>query len=375
MNAAENALAVLRYQQYDAFPVVCFGWWPETLKKWEDEGHLPAGSADEYARLGDNCTADRYAMDKLGFDFGWGYSVSGDMAMRPLFEEKVLRTEDDGSIVKMDQAGLIVRVVPGVISIPAEIGTALTGREAWEELYLPKLRFTPDRVDTAAVRAARARADETGSLLAVYGGSMIGLARNICGLVGLSYLYADDRELYCEVVHTLADLQYKVTEAVLATGVRFDYMHLWEDIACKSGPLVTPRAFEKIVCPEYVRITELARRYGLDIVDVDCDGVIDRLVPGWIASGVNTMFPVEVGTWNADFVPWREKYGRELRAVGGMRKHVFAEDKKAVDEEIERLRRLIDLGGYIPCPDHRIAPDADFSLVAYYCEQMHKLVK
>ena len=33
---------------------------------------------------------------------------------------------------------------------------------------------------------------------------------------------------------------------------------------------------------------------------------------------------------------------------------------------------LVDLGGYIPCPDHRIPPDAKYELVAYYCELFHK---
>ena len=84
------------------------------------------------------------------------------------------------------------------------------------------------------------------------------------------------------------------------------------------------------------------------------------------------MFPIEVGTWDANIAPWRKKYGRELRGVGGMNKTVFARDKAAVDAEIERLKPLIDLGGYIPCPDHRIAPDAKYELVAYYCEQFRK---
>ena len=68
----------------------------------------------------------------------------------------------------------------------------------------------------------------------------------------------------------------------------------------------------------------------------------------------------------------REKYGKELRGIGGMNKNVFAMDKKAVEEEVERLKALVSLGGYIPCPDHRIPPTADFSLVAYYCELMAK---
>ena len=41
--------------------------------------------------------------------------------------------------------------------------------------------------------------------------------------------------------------------------------------------------------------------------------------------------------------------------------------------EVERLRGLIGLGGYIPCPDHRIAPDAKFENVQYYCDKMQNL--
>ena len=105
---------------------------------------------------------------------------------------------------------------------------------------------------------------------------------------------------------------------------------------------------------------------------LDCDGMIDSLIPTWIENGVNIMFPIEVGTWNASIKPWREKYGKELRGVGGMDKKVFAMDYAAIDTEIERLKPLVDLGGFIPCPDHRIAPDAKWENVQYYCEKMRK---
>jgi hypothetical protein len=55
-----------------------------------------------------------------------------------------------------------------------------------------------------------------------------------------------------------------------------------------------------------------------------------------------------------------------------MDKKVFAYDFAAIDAEVERLKALVDLGGYIPCPDHRIAPDAKWENVQYYCEQMRK---
>jgi len=92
-------------------------------------------------------------------------------------------------------------------------------------------------------------------------------------------------------------------------------------------------------------------------VTVDCDGRIDRFVPIWLECGVNTMFPIEVGYWNASIAPWRAQYGKDLRGVGGMNKKVFSMDYAAVDRELERLKPLVELGGYIPCPDHRIPPD------------------
>ncbi len=102
--------------------------------------------------------------------------------------------------------------------------------------------------------------------------------------------------------------------------------------------------------------------------------MIDSLIPTWIENGVNTMFPIEVGTWEANIKPWRERYGEELRGVGGMNKTVFAQDYAAVDREVERLKELIALGRYIPCPDHRIAPDAKFENVQYYCDKMQNLI-
>ena len=53
-----------------------------------------------------------------------------------------------------------------------------------------------------------------------------------------------------------------------------------------------------------------------------------------------------------------------------MDKKVLAYDYAAIDAEIERLKPLVELGGYIPCPDHRIPPDAEWPNVQYYCERM-----
>ncbi len=372
MNYRENVNAILHYQPFEKMPIVSFGYWGETVQKWADEGHITREEADGYCRYGDNSEADRAIMKRLGFDFNWNSCYGGNVGLYPAFDRKVLEQKADGGQVIRDEQGLIVLVKPGVVSIPAEIGTTLTDREVWEKEYLPRLQWEAERIDTSLFESLK---DDSQRQLPVglHCGSLMGYMRNLLGVEELSYLYVDDPELYEEIANTLAGLCYQSVKAILETGAKFDYAHFWEDICYKNGPLVSPDGFRQIIGPHYRKITNLLKEHGVDIVSVDCDGWIDTLLPIWLENGVNTMFPIEVGTWNASIAPWREKYGKDLRGVGGMNKTVFARDYQAVDQEVERLRPLMELGGYIPCPDHRIAPDAKFENVQYYCEKMKSL--
>lgn len=372
MNYRENVNAILHYQPFEKMPIVSFGYWGETVQKWADEGHITREKADGYCRYGDNSEADRAIMKRLGFDFNWNSCYGGNVGLYPAFDRKVLEQKADGGQVIRDEQGLIVLVKPGVVSIPAEIGTTLTDRDVWEKEYLPRLQWEAERIDTSLFESLK---DDSQRQLPVglHCGSLMGYMRNLLGVEELSYLYVDDPELYEEIANTLAGLCYQSVKAILETGAKFDYAHFWEDICYKNGPLVSPDGFRQMIGPHYRKITNLLKEHGVDIVSVDCDGWIDALLPIWLENGVNTMFPIEVGTWNASIAPWREKYGKDLRGVGGMNKTVFARDYQAVDQEVERLRPLMELGGYIPCPDHRIAPDAKFENVQYYCEKMKSL--
>lgn len=368
MNHRQRVNAILHYQAYDRMPVVSFGYWHETLDAWAKQGHVTQEEAHGYRHQGDSSPADRSVMDKLGFDFNWSNGAGGNSYLFPHFDREIIERKPNGAMVVRNDEGLLVLEHPGVVSIPSEIGTSLTGREAWEALYKPRLQYSKERVNHGWMAALKEQNDSRELPLGISAGSLYGNIRNMLGVEGISYLAADDEELYVEIIDTVGDLCYRVARDVLETGVRFDSAHYWEDICYKQGPLVNPIVFSALVGPHYKRMTDLFKAYGIDIVSLDCDGKIDLLLPIWLENGVNTMFPIEVGTWNASIAPWRAQYGRDLRGVGGMDKRVFAKDRQAVEQEIERLKALVDLGGYIPCPDHRIAPDARFELVAYYCE-------
>lgn len=382
MNNRERALAILNYQDYDRMPVVHFGYWQETLAKWAGEGHI---SEDQALKWGDGNSIDAEIAAKLGFDFNWYNCFHPETRLLPPFDEKVIEERPDGGCAVLDGEGVVIVRKPGVTSIPTEIDHLLKDRASWEEHYLPRLQYAEERVmhTLINVHGGRvARADSGGAAYlregqwdCPYGlecGSLYGVIRNWWGLVGLSYLQADDPLLFDEVIDTVGELCYRVTQRTLELADSFDFGHFWEDICFKTGPLVHPKLFAEKVGPHYRRITELLHEYGIDIVSLDCDGNIDKLLPIWLENGVNTMFPIEVGTWRASIEPWRAQYGRELRGIGGMDKNVFARDYAALGVEIERLKPLVDQGGYIPCPDHRIAPDAEWANVQYYCEKLRE---
>jgi hypothetical protein len=366
MTNRERALAVLTYAPYDRLPLLHFGFWQETLQAWQEQGHLTPEEASGWA---DGNPYDRSISAKLGFDGNWYNCFAPNTGLEPVFAERVVETREDGTSLVVNLDGVIVLQKEGVRSIPAEVDHLLQDRDSWQRHYLPRLQDAAARVDLTAL-AAVPKAEDRETPLGLHCGSLLGKIRDWCGVVGLSYLMADDQALVEEMIATVGELCYRVTSQVLASGVTFDFGHFWEDVCFKSGPLVNPAFFERQIGPQYARLTELLRHHGIDIVSVDCDGKIDRLLPTWLHHGVNTMFPIEVGTWDASIQPWREQYGRALRGVGGMNKLAFARDRAAIDSEVERLRPLVALGGYIPCPDHRIAPDAIWDNVRYYCERM-----
>ena len=363
MTNRERALAVLNYQPYDRLPIVHFGFWGETVERWKQEGFFGPDELTEQGWVNANGIA------KLGFDFEWDPQCSIYSGIKPIFETKVIKELPDGSQQVQNGDGVIVLQKPDAGSIPAEIDHLLKSRAEWEEHYLPRLQFDENRIPDVS----RFLTDEHDDLRGFHCGSLFGMIRNWVGVTGASYIYADDEDLFDEMINVVGDLSYRCTKAVLDRGAKFDFGHFWEDICFKNGPLIIPNVFKEKVGPHYRRITELLNSHGINIVSLDCDGMIDSLIPTWFANGVNTMFPIEVGTWDASIAPWREKYGRELRGVGGMNKVAFAYDHAAVDAEIERMKPLVEMGGFIPCPDHRIPPDAKWENVCYYTKRLREI--
>lgn len=371
MTNRERMQAIMHYEKYDRIPVVSFGFWTQTLRKWRDEGHISPEKV--YDRPMADLEYDEINK-MLGFDFNWHslYGIS-QYLLDPLFEQDVLEEYPDGKQKMLDVEGNIILTRPGEASIPSEIGHTLVNRESWETYYLPRLSYGAEKLDQELFGSLKKDNDTRENPRGLFCGSMLGRVRNWLGLENLTYMWYDEPELFTDIVNTVGELMYRQTKNILELGVKFDYSHFWEDICGNDGPLVGLDVLRELAGPHYRRISELLKQHGIDIVSVDCDGCIDHMVPIWLENGLNTMFPIEIGYWNASITPWREQYGKNLRGVGGVDKRIFGMDYAAIDKEIERIKPMIAAGGYIPCPDHRIPPDAKWENVQYYCDKMRLL--
>ena len=375
----ERLNAIFHYENYDRMPIVHFGFWRDTLWKWVKEGHLTSEEVQRHIDLQsykfDGNVGEDAIARKLGFCdniINYTGQKSGwyDVPLFPLFEEKIIEQKEDGQFVKLDQDGVFVTGTVGVTTIPGEIGYTLKDRESWEKYYLPKMQWTEERLDMEELEKMVEENDTREKFTCVYCGSLYGKLRNFWGITELSYVQVDDPDLFKECIDVIGDLSYQIVKHTLATGVKLDFAHYWEDISYNRGSLVNPKVFREFVGKHYRRISDECNKHGIDIICVDSDGLVDDLVPVWLDNGVNTMLPLEVGSWEYDFSAMRKKFGKEVRGIGNMDKQCLLKDKKAVDHQVERAKRLVDLGGYVPCFDHRIAPEAEWDLVKYYCERM-----
>ncbi len=344
------------YQTVDKRPNMEFGYWAETLGEWHKQG-LPRRITNE---------TEAYAF--FGIE-NWE-NVRANVGLLPGFPEETISEDDQYRVYRNNQRALCQINVTGHKSIPHFIEFGLKDRNDWEEFK--------ERLDPEDPRRFPGNWDElvpaynaTDKPLAVNIGSLIGIPRNWIGFENIALMTYDDPELLEEIVETLCQLTCGVLEKVLP-AVSVDFGVGWEDICFNSGPIVSPGFMRDVVMPRYQRITNLLKKHGVFITWTDCDGNLNPIADIFLEGGINCMFPVEVNA-GTDPVALRERFGTDMRFQGGFCKMKFLEGPQAIDEELLRLKPVVEEGGFVPGVDHRVQADAPLANYMYYMKRKREL--
>ncbi len=379
MTARERFKTTMAYGQRDRVPLIDLGFWPECFEAWRPQGlpaHVNGTNTDAYFGMDGfwRCYLSPEATDGHALvDRGMVVREGVRIGLTPMFESKVLEDLGDEEVVQLGD-GTRVRRHRRMGSIPTHEGHLLESRSDWETHYLPRLDpNTSDRypADWSGLDRLAADADRE-HILILPAGSLYGWIRNWMGVVGVSLLVYDDPVLFEEMIDTITDCICGVLERVLCRGGRFDACLFWEDMSYNKGPLISPAHFKQFLSPRYARITELLRAHGVETIIVDSDGNVEELVPLWLDVGVNCVLPMEIGTTGTDPLEYRRRFGHDLRMIGGVDKRILAQSTDAIDAELDRLRPLIEDGGFIPTCDHKVPPDVPLSHYRHFVEKLRE---
>ena len=326
----------------------------ETLECWHGEG-LPR----------DADLLEFFGLDRVVFTGGKPYTPL------PRFEEQVLAEEAETRVVR-DELGVTKRVskrhegstMPQWLDFPIKTRADFA---AFSKRLDP---HSPSRYSAAWDRL-KEEWKHRDYPLGIGSGSFFGhTLQRWVGTENLCVLLYDEPAFVHEMLDYLEWFFLELIRGPVAE-VDFDFASFGEDIAYKGRSFISPRTFREFFQPHYVRICELLRGRGVDVIFVDSDGYIDELIPLWLEVGINGFSPLEVAA-GEDAVALKKRYGRDIVLAGNVDKRALLRGEAEIDREVAKARTLLAQGGYFPAVDHSVPPDVPLASFRYFLHALRQ---
>jgi len=345
----------MNFQPVDRSFNMEFGYWGENYTLWDIFAKNGITNEDEANEF--------FAFDPIA-------TVSGSIWMEPEFPYKELEKRGNKIIIQ-NEDGLRAEIASDNHStIPHFTESPIKTPDDWYRIK--KERFQPNhpnrKMDVEEIIQEHPPGRDYP--LGIDCGSMIGKIRDLLTFEGICYAWADYPEMLEDMVETCCLLVENTLEQVLGK-VDFDYASGWEDICYNYGPILPPSFFEEVVAPRYKRISKKLHDNGITLWYTDCDGDVRQILPIFMESGINCLFPYEVNscTHPGELL---DQYPN-LRIMGGVDKMQMIAGKETTKAYLESLVPYVKRGGFIPFCDHRCPPDVTPENYLYYLDLKEQL--
>jgi uroporphyrinogen decarboxylase len=331
--------------------------WQTGLERWEREG-MPRTAAERRAYFG----VDQRPL-----------VLPVNVGPCPAFPKTVLE-ESESAIVFVDTWGIVRRDLKGRTSMSQFLEFPVKGWDDWR-------RYKSERLDPAHPNRLGGNWREVGAQWTRMGWPIqVGDYPDLTVYGGLRWLLGDEECLLAfytqpDLVHDIMDHLTTVHLAVLeevVKRVRVDVIHIWEDMAGRQGPLISPAHWREFMGPNYLRVHRFAQAHGIRLISVDTDGQPDLIIPPMMEHGINYIYPFEVAA-GCDVNQVQRRYPT-LGLMGGIDKRALAEGPSAIDRELARIRPAVARGRYVPALDHLVPDDVSWANYCHYAEGLRKLV-
>lgn len=357
MNHRERFVRTLTGRAVDRVPFIkVFGGTNHILPRWEEE---QPGLSKEIDKI----------LQFEGVYRGWG-TTPVNFRLSRLGQPTILE-DNDSRCVRKFVDGTVEVLQKGQDYYHQTVEWPVKNREDWQRVKLQHLRADdPERFPIDWPEHVKAYRERDYPLQLTHGG-VYGFARQMMGDEQLLYAFYDVPDLVHEMMDTYTDMVLAIWGRMV-NEVQFDLIEFWEDMASKNGSLISPQTFQEFMAPNYHKVADFARAHNIEVILVDSDGYIDDLAEVMSTAGVTAMYPFEAGA-GCNVVEVRQRYP-SLGIIGGLRKETMIYGKEAIDKEMEKARRYIKLGQFIPGPDHFVLSNVSWANYRYFMERLREVV-
>ena len=370
MTPRERYIATLTFQQVDKLPFRPGHPRESTRKRWAQEG-LPLD-----APLNEALT-QVLDIDPAAFEHGIGLPCS--FQMMPKFEEQVL-SHQDGHYIVRDWMGAITEISDEYdytyIRSAKDFVTRkwhkfpVENKSDWVKM---KFRYDPNdasRIPENLAEIGKKIKNRAYPIVINVNGPFWQL-REWMGMENLCVAFLDEPDFVSEMIDFWCGYVLELFEKFLP-HVAVDGVHISEDMAFKAHSMISPTMTREFLMPVYKKWSRKLFDAGVPILDMDSDGFIEELIPIWIESGINVCDPIEVAAHN-DIVKFRGMFGNKMAFQGGVDKRAMAAGGRELSNEINRVAKVMETGGYIPACDHGIPHDVSFINYREYVRLLAKI--
>lgn len=367
MTPRERFLTILDLKQADRIPIFDFGYWPETIKAWKEQG-LPK-ELETYEQV------EAYFAGDRGFELNmvnrWGPSEpeGAIWGVFPPFRQEILEETEDTILYGGEGGKELVHKKSGSLSHMVEY--PIQNLKDFETKIAPRMVGSDPNRLYPGFREKVNGLREAGEPVGIWLDGFLEYPRELIGLENLCFAYYDDAAFVQGM--NAHHCQFNMDFAQLVRGeVEIDYACIVEDMAGNQGSLVSKKVWDKFMRPYYVKLMDFLHSLGVKKILVDSDGRTDQVCKWLCDVGIDGHYPLEVRAGN-DAANMRRQFPG-MAFIGGVDKFELMKDKAAIDAELERLLPVVEQGGYIPCIDHKVPPTVSLYNYMYYIERKTELL-
>jgi len=163
---------------------------------------------------------------------------------------------------------------------------------------------------------------------------------------------------------------------IILKEIHVDAVFFSEPIGSNVNTLISPQMYEDYVLESYVPLLSLCEKYNIKTKIFLTYANASALIPSILKYGINCLWACEVNCEDMDYLRLRDKFGKDLRLIGGIDLDTLLKDKSSIKYEImNKVPALVEQGGYIPLADGRVRPNVPFENYLYYRNLIEEIIQ